>query len=64
MGEGPEGVDMLSTLQAMSAHGGHMNILPGVLNNPMQPPFSQQVNLSIHPRQPPTSDLSCMRAII
>ena len=57
MGEGPEGVDMLSTLQAMSAHGGHMNILPGVLNNPMQPPFSQQVHLSIQPRQPLTSDL-------
>ncbi len=39
MGESPEAADMLSTLQAMSGHGG----LPGVLNNPMQPPFPQQV---------------------
>ncbi len=43
MGDGPEGVDMLSTLQAMSAHGGHMGNLPPM--NPMQPPFSQQVVL-------------------
>ena len=43
MGEGPEAADMLSTLQAMSTHGGLMGGLPGVLNNPMQPPFPQQV---------------------
>ena len=43
MGEGPEAADMLSTLQAMSAHGGLMGGLPGGLNNPMQPPFPQQV---------------------
>lgn len=43
MGEGPEAADMLSTLQAMSMHGGLMGGLPGVLNNPMQPPFPQQV---------------------
>ena len=43
MGDGPEGMDMLSTLQAMSAHGGHMGGLPPM--NPMQPPFSQQVVL-------------------
>lgn len=44
-GEGPEAGDMLSTLQAMSAHGGHMGNLGGVLNNPMQAPFGQQVLL-------------------
>ena len=42
-GDGPEATDMLSTLQAMSAHSSHMSTLPGVLNTSMQPPFSQQV---------------------
>ena len=42
-GDGPEAADMLSTLQAMSAHSSHMSTLPGVLNTSMQPPFSQQV---------------------
>ena len=44
-GDGPEAADMLSTLQAMSAHSSHMSTLPGVLNTSMQPPFSQQVKL-------------------
>lgn len=42
-GEGPEAAEMLSTLQAMSAHSSHMATLPSVLNTSMQPPFSQQV---------------------
>ena len=51
MGDGPEGMDMLSTLQAMSAHGGHMGSLPPM--NPMQPPFSQQVLLHLWPLPTP-----------
>ena len=42
-GDGPEAADMLSTLQAMSAHSSHVSTLPSVLNTSMQPPFSQQV---------------------